>query len=627
LPETLPSRLLAPVAAVVLAVGASVTATVLTAPEAAADPAPSCVAAVCTVTFAATGAVDQWTVPAGVTSVAVTLAAGSGASSTAGGQGGQGGRVAANVPVTWGEQLTVVVGLAGADGGSGGNGGFGGGGSAGIPQGGRAGGGGGGGSFLFETTGGPSTLLIAAGGGGGGGGNSSTSGGAGAVQGPGADGTSASTPTAGGGGAGIAAGGSGGLGAGGPVSKGSAGSGPATSANAVGHGGAGGNSPSPSPDTTGGGGGGGYFGGGGGGVQDPLAIFAGGGGGGTGYLDPSATQVSVSTNTGDGSVVITYAEPATTTTSGFLRDSATGDPIPNSCVVFSPASSPGSTNYTNVNGNGSWSFDTQELGPFDLAFYTTANGDCSQPILATPVPSWYSNQVLTGTDEHLITPPVGASTVAAGASGIVACLGATALPTTACVTPDGVLSGTVLTTNSAPLANVCVIALAGNGDGDPTVTDANGHWSLTGLPKTFSVVVAFIPGFGTGGNPCDGGNGPPPVPPAGALQPVFYGDVWLDLGDPSLLNDAHTWAVAHGARIVTGPSTTIDACITTAAGSVRPRPACVKPILSAANADPIANTGARVTPLIDTGGGLVGIGVLVLLIAARSRPRRREPRR
>ena len=106
------------------------------------------------------------------------------------------------------------------------------------------------------------------------------------------------------------------------------------------------------PSSSGGGGGGGYFGGGGGGVSDPAGIFAGAGGGGSGFNDPSTTVLSTSTNTGDGSVTITYPVPVTTTTSGVLRDAATGAPIPNSCVVFSPAAFPGQTNFTNVGGDG-----------------------------------------------------------------------------------------------------------------------------------------------------------------------------------------------------------------------------------------------------------------------------------
>jgi hypothetical protein len=405
-----------------------------------------------------------------------------------------------------------------------------------------------------------------------------------------------------------------------------------------GAGGSGGASDFPGPlVSSGGGGGGGYFGGGGGGVQDPLGAFSGAGGGGSGFNDPSTTVVSTSTNTGDGSVTITYSVPVTTTTSGVLRDAVTGAPIPNSCVVFSPAAFPGQTNFTNVGGDGTWSFNTAESGPFNLAFYTTANGDCSQPILPTPVPSWYINQPLSGTDEHVITPPPGATTVDAGTSGIVACLGATALPTAPCATPQVILSGHVDTTGPVPLANVCVFVLDASGNGALAMTDAQGNWSISGLPTTFNVVVAFIPFFGGTDNPCGQGNsgGNPPVPPAGALQPVFFSNVWINLADPVLQNDPYTWAVAHGATVLSAPTANVDACITTAAGTVVPRPSCTPsaavvtaatapttPAAAAPSATPLlAFTGATFLPLVTFGSGLLLAGLALLAISSTGRRR------
>jgi hypothetical protein len=295
--------------------------------------------------------------------------------------------------------------------------------------------------------------------------------------------------------------------------------------------------------------------------------------------------------------------------------------------VFSPAAFPGRTNYTGVGNDGSWSFSTDEFGPFDLAFYTTATGDCSQPIQSTPVPSWYTNQPLAGTDEHTITPPVGASAVTAGASGVLACLGATALPTSACVVPDGVLSGTVFTTGPIPLADVCVIALDGNSDGVAAVTDIAGHWSITGLPRT-SFVVVFLPDASDPNSPCAGGNnGPPTVPGPGQLQPVFYADTWANLADPTLLNDAYHWALTQGAALLTADAPAISTCITTAAGNIIPRPGCTpstqvpaSPTAAAAAADPLAQTGSPTTGLLTTGTTLTLLG-LTLCLAARRRER------
>jgi hypothetical protein len=604
---------------------------VIHAAPASADPTPVCDATTCTVGFGTAGTTQQWTVPSGVSTITVTMAGGSGGSSSAGGVGGAGGAMVATVPVFSGENLSILQGTSPYIGGD-----FGGGGAPG-PGPGPTGGWGGGGSFVFETN--PTaTLLLAVGGGGGAGGAGGDAGevaGAGGSNGPGSDATTNFVPDVVGLGGTLAVGGGGGTGTEGPTANGLAGGGPAMAPSNPGAGGSGGASNFVPTLSSGGGGGGGYFGGGGGGVSDPLGVFAGAGGGGSGFNDPSTTVVSTSTNTGEGSVTITYPVPVTTTTSGVLRDAATGAPIPNSCVVFSPAAFPGQTNFTSVGGDGTWSFTTAEAGPFNLAFYTTANGDCSQPILPTPVPSWYINQPLSGTDEHVITPPPGATTVDAGTSGIVACLGATALPTAACATPQVILSGHVDTTGPVPLANVCVFVLDASGNGALAMTDAQGNWSISGLPAAFNVVVAFIPFFGGTDNPCgqNSGNGNPPVPPAGALQPVFYANVWINLADPVLLNDPYSWAVAHGATVLSAPTANVDACITNAAGTVVPRPSCTPsaavvanasttPAAAAPSASPVlAFTGATFLPLVTIGSGLLLAGLALLAISSTGRRR------
>ena len=603
---------------------------VIHAPQASADPTPSCDATTCTVSFGTAGTTQQWNVPPGVSTITVTMAGGSGGSSAAGGVGGAGGQMVATVPVSSGENLSILQGTSAFPGGDFGGGGAPGG--VGGPE--STGGWGGGGSFVFETN--PtSTLLLAVGGGGGAGGNSGEVAGVGGSNGPGSDATSDEDGTVVGLGGTLAAGGAGGAGVSGPSAAGSAGAGPAMAPSNPGAGGSGGASNSLPTLSSGGGGGGGYFGGGGGGVSDPLGVFSGAGGGGSGFNDPSTTVVSTSTNTGDGSVTITYPVPVTTTTSGVLRDATTGAAIPNSCVLFSPAAFPGQNNFNSVQNDGTWSFTTSESGPFNLAFYTTANGDCSQPILPTPVPSWYINQPLSGTDEHVITPPPGATAVAAGASGIVACLGETALPTAACATPQVILSGHVDTTGPVPLANVCVFVLDASGNGALAMTDAQGNWSISGLPDGFNVVVAFIPFFGGTADPCgQNSNGPPPAPPAGALQPVFYGNVWINLTDPALANDPYTWAVAHGAIALSAPTANVDACITTAAGTVVPRPSCTPSVPAVVTASPttpaatvpsaslvLAFTGATFLPLVTIGSSLLLAGLALLAISSTGRRR------
>lgn len=138
------------------------------------------------------GNVTNWTVPAGVTSLRVTLTGAKGGRGAndgigTGGGGGNAGRVTGTLPVTPGETLTLYLGGAGADGvnASGTGGGAGGsaaGGAFGGGRGGHAGssgssGGGGGGGAAAVLMRGTTVLAVAGGAGGGGGaGNGDTSG-------------------------------------------------------------------------------------------------------------------------------------------------------------------------------------------------------------------------------------------------------------------------------------------------------------------------------------------------------------------------------------------------------------------------------------------------------------------
>jgi hypothetical protein len=320
------------------------------------------------VTFTGTGADQTWKVPAGVSSVTLTVAAGSGGNAIAGqgligspvapngvlqqsaayraaaaataaraarpqaavpppvlSAGGAGGQVTATVPVIAGHSLTAFVGIAGSDGvpGTGTSpvdGGYFGGGKSGSITGvtNLPGGAGGGGSFVFDNN----TLVAGAGGGGGGAGGFAYSGPRGAG---GAGGTTGAAPAmdltadplAGGaasktaGGAAGADNSSGTFGAGTGV-MGSAGTGPATLAGGPGQGGDGAQNPSGSFFGTAGGGGGGFYGGGGGGTDGPGG-FVGAGGGGSGYLSAQASAVKTATNTGDGVVTISYRQAVTAT--------------------------------------------------------------------------------------------------------------------------------------------------------------------------------------------------------------------------------------------------------------------------------------------------------------------------
>jgi hypothetical protein len=276
----------------------------------------------CTVTFAPTGAVETWTVPAGIETITIVVAGASGGDAGSE-QGGVGGEVTAEVPVTPGETLDVVVGRTGADGAANSTaaaaGGFGGGGAGGTMQVAATltGGGGGGGSFVFVHGTSSSELLVAAGGGGGAvsafeeGDGSSRAGGTGGAGGD----AVASTNTEGlaGGPATLTAAGAAGA-AGGQSTPGTQGSpgaaAAATSATSLGLGGAGAvNTVGQSLYFTAGGGGGGYRGGGGGGT-DAYGGFVGPGGGGAGFLSADARSVETDTNDGAGLVTVSYQQVA-----------------------------------------------------------------------------------------------------------------------------------------------------------------------------------------------------------------------------------------------------------------------------------------------------------------------------
>jgi hypothetical protein len=292
------------VSTLVMALVAAGISAFATAPAMAATsgPDPVCGPTTCTQTFGYTGSLASFVVPANVSSVQVTVAAGQGGAYKYGGGGGGGGYVSGTLPVTVGGLFQVLAGAAGNT--------FGGGGQTGS-----GGGAGGGGSFVFTPSGAP---LLAAGGGGGGGyaaqggygSGATTTGGNGQIN------QFASPAVAPTGGSQTSPG------AGGSWDNyvyGTAGTGPAANT-APGVGGAGGQF----FGDGGGAGGGGYYGGGGG------AIFE-GGGGGSGYADPSVT-VTTSTdgaNGGNGWVSFTWQkEPSTTMLSvSPPTESGAGTPI------------------------------------------------------------------------------------------------------------------------------------------------------------------------------------------------------------------------------------------------------------------------------------------------------------
>jgi hypothetical protein len=211
-------------------------------------------------TFAYTGGVQTYTVPAGITSLSVDMAGAAGGSSYIA-AGGMGGRLQATLAVTPGQVLTIYVGGAGTT-----AGGYNGGGSAPYDY------GTGGGASDIRTGGTALANRVLVAGGGGGAGDSGGTGGAGGGTTAGAGSNDSYGGTGGSGGTSSAGGN------GGPASNGA----PAGSTGTSGTGGTG--------STYAGGGGGGYFGGGGGG-------FASGGGGGSSYAGTGTSAVTHSQGT------------------------------------------------------------------------------------------------------------------------------------------------------------------------------------------------------------------------------------------------------------------------------------------------------------------------------------------
>ena len=97
----------------------------------------------------------------------------------------------------------------------------------------------------------------------------------------------------------------------------------------------------------------------------------------------------------------------------------------------------------------------------------------------TYVPSWFENQAFASGDTDPLTarPPVGVTLtrIDAGATGVIACLGADELPDT-CAVPDTTLSGRVVGTGPEPIRLACVLAFgqAGFLSGATTGADADG---------------------------------------------------------------------------------------------------------------------------------------------------------
>ncbi len=319
------------------------------------------------------------------------------------------------------------------------------------------------------------------------------------------------------------------------------------------------------------------------------------------------------------------APTPSTVISGVLREAATGAPIRGGCAAVLAVGSSGSPSFTGIQGDGSWSIDPGTPGDYNVAFYATGTGNCADPITPSPVPSWYQNQPVAGNNPSNITAPAGAQAVAAGTTGIVACLGATALPT-GCAEPITKLSGTVYAVGHVPVASACVFVIPSSGNVSGSITDPQGQWAVAGLPVGTGFVVGVVPPFNGPNGPCTTTNGPPPKPPAGALQPVFYKDIWIDLAAPALSTDTYTYALTLGATAITQSTARITVCLSTAAGNVVPRPTCDPPAPATTTTIPLPNPAPAATiPATGSNPGAplglaiaaIALGLAVIILSRR----------
>lgn len=308
------------------------------------------------VVFDYTGSAQSFVAPSQVTSIHVVLVGAPGGAGRCGGcsasdaAAGSGARVSADLPVSPGDSLIVMVGGVGHSGSiltaPAFNGGARGGGEGG-PEASSGGGGGGASDIRTISPAMPGTLgsrlVVAGGGGGGGGGSDSGTGGSAGITG----GTAATGGAAGGGAGTSTGGGTGGASTTPFALNGSDGS--------AGNGGIGGDG-TQQGRVGGGGGAGGYFGGGGGAGGAGGPSGAGGGGGGSSYTGVGSNATVANDATGTPSITITY------TPDGTPPDPTSG---PDTGVVDADVTVPTSAACIELSTT-SVSFGTQAFGGVDL---------------------------------------------------------------------------------------------------------------------------------------------------------------------------------------------------------------------------------------------------------------------
>ncbi len=460
------------------------------------------------------------TVPAGATSLQISVYGGSGvggspsgSNTAAGGGGGSAGGVAATFPVPAvqaGDTLSILVGAQGG-GGAGGPG----------DEVGGAGGAGGGASAVTDTT--SSTILAVAGGGGGGGGG----GGAFLGYNGGTGGVGGLPLIAAGAGQGVGAGAGGTIGTCGGVQAPGAGGAAATASDAGGGGGGGGGA------CVAGGGGGGSTGGGGGGGGAPGANSV-------DNFGASTYSYGTSTVSGDGHVVvrIDYTPPLAITSAASdsvigsagsfsFAVTANGEPAPG----FSLSGQPSWVSIDPASGLLSGTIPPRTVGRFTFTI-TATNG--AEPTVAQEFTLVVTAPALVAAAKATQTIPVGLSrTIALTALGGIApytwSLASGALPTGLTLHANGTITGTptrtgtffatfLLTDSATPARETATVSVAISvvarpvtittlsplppaTVGTPYTTIVSGQWALA--PVHWSVSRGALPA-GLALNPATG---------------------------------------------------------------------------------------------------------------------------
>jgi len=423
-------------------------------------------------TFLATGSVQDWTVPAGVTQVYVDISGAQGGAAYGGGGGGA--ELTGTISVTPGETLHIIAGSAGQNGW--------------VYS---AGAGGGGGSFVY-TTPDQSGILAAAGGGGGAGSNrfpsaanTDTSGmdgdnGGGAG---GSAGNGGGAGTAGGGGGLLTSGGSGGGGQ--SVANGA--SGGSSYGTGVGNGGFGGGG---GAYGYAGGGGGGYSGGGGGTYANGGA---GGGGGGGSYFSGTLSG-AVNTHAGDGVVRLYYPSKlaSVSPSSGTAGSSVTidgsglaGATVTIGGVAATVTSSTDTEVVATVPAPSSLPTGAQTVD------VTTAGG-VTLPIVGAftylPSPPLFTADSPSAT--AAVGTPYSYSFAASGGPAPTFVVSSGALPTGLSLTSGGVLSGTPTATGSFTFTLTASNGISPDATSDShTITVDKGAQTITFTPLTSPATV------------------------------------------------------------------------------------------------------------------------------------------